>query len=67
MPQPPEYYRMRAAHCRAMAESATDPAVRRIHNDLAKRYAQQAEEAAGDLAKPDIEQARKMVLANQPQ
>lgn len=45
MASTPEYFRMRESQCKQMAASASDPAVRRIHTDLAKRYAQQAAEA----------------------
>ncbi|MBB4630553.1 hypothetical protein [Sphingosinicella soli] len=45
MANSPEYARMRESHCRTMAESATDPAVKRIHEELAIRYARQAAEA----------------------
>ena len=41
----PDYFRMRASHCRKMADVSTDPAVRHIHEELAERYARQAEEA----------------------
>lgn len=33
-----DYYRTRAAEERARAEAATDPAVRRAHEQLAERY-----------------------------
>jgi hypothetical protein len=45
MANTPEYTRMREAHCRAMAENAKDPGIKRIHKDLADRYAQLANEA----------------------
>ena len=40
-----EYYRMREQHCRAMARASSDPAIRRIHEELAERYSRQAERA----------------------
>jgi hypothetical protein len=33
-----DYFRRRAAEERQAAESATDPAARRVHLDLARRY-----------------------------
>ena len=35
----PEYYDRRARHAQLLAERATSPEVRRIHLDLASRYA----------------------------
>jgi hypothetical protein len=36
------YHREREQHCRAMAESATDPDVRRRHEELASLHAGRA-------------------------
>jgi len=48
-----DYFRMRASHCRKMAEDAQETNIKRIHKELADRYVQQAEaaehEAAADL------------------
>lgn len=42
----PEYYRMREAHERQMAERAPTPEVRDIHLKLAEKYAELANAAA---------------------
>ncbi len=40
---PEDYYARREAQERARAESASDPAVRHIHLDLARRYAERVQ------------------------
>lgn len=40
-----EYFRMRASHCRMMAGATSNLCARRIHEELAQRYARQANEA----------------------
>ncbi len=61
----PEYLRVREAHCRKMAEKATEPGIKRIHEDLAERYAHEADDVgnktAADLAGAD---RRQSVLAS---
>lgn len=44
------YHRQRAQHCRDMAESATDPDVRRRHEELAQLHASRAD--SGSYARP---------------
>lgn len=39
-----DYYRMRAPHCRTMADASANPAARRIHEELSEKCAQQASE-----------------------
>jgi hypothetical protein len=41
---PMAYHRQREQHCREMAESATDPDVRRRHEELADLHASRAYE-----------------------
>ena len=38
------YHRQREQHCREMAESATDPEIRRRHEQLASLHASRASE-----------------------
>jgi hypothetical protein len=44
------YHRQRAQHCRDMAESATDPDVRRRHEELAQLHASRSD--SGSYARP---------------
>jgi hypothetical protein len=37
-----EYHRQRERHCRSMAQCASDPEIRRRHEDLANLHARQA-------------------------
>ena len=39
-----DYHRQREQHCREMAEVATDPDVRRIHEELAQLHASRVPE-----------------------
>lgn len=48
-----DYFRMRASHCRTMAEASNDREARRIHQELADRYARQAVEADAHAAEPN--------------
>lgn len=50
-----DYFRMRASHCRTMAETSKDREVRRIHLELAERYARQAVEADARAAEPNAD------------
>ncbi|MBA4758192.1 hypothetical protein [Sphingosinicella sp.] len=50
-----DYLRMRASHCRMMAEASNDPQARRIHLELAERYGRQATEASARAAEPNAE------------
>ena len=49
------YHREREQHCRAMAESASDPEVRRRHEELASLHADRAALYSG-LTAPSAEQ-----------
>jgi hypothetical protein len=44
---PTAYHRQREQHCREMAEIATDPDVRRRHEELADLHASRADEDFG--------------------
>ena len=48
-----DYFRMRASHCRTMAETSKVREARRIHQELAERYARQAVEADARAAEPN--------------
>lgn len=40
------FHRQREQHCRELAQSATDPNIRRRHEELAKLHALRAEESS---------------------
>lgn len=50
-----EYYRKREQQCRALAATAQDAAIRRVHLDFAERYASAAEAGAGPPASPGLD------------
>lgn len=72
MTSPAEYLRMRASHCRTMADANPNPAARRIHEELAERYMRQAAEADARAAEPNADRragdtaARREHYARQP-
>ena len=49
----PEYYRARAVEERNAAASAPNPALARVHDDLAAMYDRMAKEAERELAPAD--------------
>lgn len=38
-----EYFAKRASEARALAENATDPAVKKVHSDMAEEYERRAQ------------------------
>lgn len=45
-----EFHMERAAQCRQMADEAVDPAVRRLHEQLAEFHEQEAKRQSEELA-----------------
>jgi hypothetical protein len=48
------YHREREQHCRAMAQLASDPEVRRRHEELASLHADRAAQYGGLAAAPEF-------------
>jgi len=58
-PSDRDYYRRRERECRARAEQASDPHIRNLHLDFARRYALAVADAPAPAAPPHLNGAER--------